>query len=119
THTSKMEKLTGYGEALASKTPFAKGDILLLHSVSGRNPVIVELAMEAKKLGVQTISITNLSFSKEVESRHPSKKNLYQISDLVIDNHGDKGDSMCEITGLDQKVSPSSTVIGSSRSEER
>ncbi|MDN6290553.1 MAG: SIS domain-containing protein [Tetragenococcus koreensis] len=112
THTSQMERLVGYGTALANKTPFKKGDVLILHSVSGRNPVTIELAMEAQKLGVTTIGITNMTYSKSVESRHPSGKNLYDFSDVVIDNHGDIGDGMCEIEGMDQRIAPSSTVIG-------
>lgn len=110
--TSQMERLVGYGKTLADKTPFAEGDILILHSVSGRNPVIIEMAMEAKQKGVNTIALTNLTFSKEVSSRHPSGNHLYEVCDIVIDNHGDKGDAACEIKGIDQKVSPSSTVIG-------
>lgn len=112
THTSKMERLVGYGTLLADKTPFSKGDVLLVHSVSGRNPVTIELAIAAKERGVTIIALTNLSYSKTVESRHPSGKNLYEVSDLVIDNHGHVGDGMCEIDGLDQRVGPSSTVIG-------
>jgi uncharacterized phosphosugar-binding protein len=111
-HTSHMERLVGYGKALANKTPFSSGDILILHSVSGRNPVTIELAMEAQHRGVTTISITNMKYSKSVTSRHPSGKNLYSYSDIVIDNHGDIGDATCDIEGLEQKVSPSSTVIG-------
>jgi uncharacterized phosphosugar-binding protein len=111
-HTSYMERLVGYGKALADMTPFSAGDILILHSVSGRNPVTIELAMEAQHRGVTTISITNMKYSKSVTSRHPSGKNLYAYSDIVIDNHGDIGDATCEIEGLEQKVSPSSTVVG-------
>lgn len=114
THTSHMERLIGYGTVLANATPFQKGDVLLAHSVSGRNPVTIEIAMEAKNRGVTVISITNVSYSKEVTSRHPSGHNLYEISDVVIDNHGEKGDACITIEGLDQKVSPTSTVIGAS-----
>ena len=53
-----------------------------------------------------------MTYSKSVESRHPSSKNLYAFSDVVIDNHGDIGDGMCEIEGMDQRIAPSSTVIG-------
>lgn len=38
-------------------------------------------------------------------------ENLYEISDIVIDNHGDIGDACIELEGLEQKVSPTSTVI--------
>ncbi len=112
THTSQMERLNGYGKLLADKTPFSKGDCLIVHSVSGRNPVTIEIALEAQKKGVTVISITNLDYSKSVSSRHPSGRNLHEYSDIVINNHGDIGDAACKIEGIDQKVSPTSTVIG-------
>ena len=111
TYTSQMERLVGYGTTLAKKTPINKGDVVIIHSVSGRNPVSIEFAIESKKMGATVICITNLTYSKVVSSRHPSGKNLYQVSDLVIDNHGEKGDACVEIDGIDQKVSPTSTVI--------
>lgn len=112
TLTSKMERLVGYGEILASKVDFKKDDILIVHSVSGRNPVTIEIALEAKKKDVKIIVLTNLSYSKSIKSRHPSGKLLYNLGDIVIDNHGDIGDAACEIKGMSQKVAPSSTVIG-------
>ena len=113
TLTSKMERCVGYGTNLAkSKVSFKEDDVLIIHSVSGRNPVAIEIAMEAKKNGAKIIAITNLSYSKTVTSRHPSKKKLYEFADIVLDNHGDVGDACVKIDGLDQKVSPTSTVIG-------
>src|SRR5699024_398361 len=55
THTSKMERLVGYGKILADRTLFKEGDVLVVNSVSGRNPVPIELAMEAQKKGVTVI----------------------------------------------------------------
>ena len=113
TLTSKMERCVGYGTNLAqSKVNFKKDDVLIVHSVSGRNPVAIEIAAEAKKMGAKVIAITNLSYSKSVTSRHPSKKKLYEFADIILDNHGDVGDACVKIDGLEQKVSPTSTVIG-------
>lgn len=111
-HTSQMERLNGYGTLLAKTVGFKEGDVLIAHSVSGRNSVTIEMAMEAKKMGVTVIALTNVSYSKDVTSRHPSGKKLYEIADIVIDNHGEKGDACVTIEGLEQKVAPSSTVIG-------
>ena len=61
THTSQMERLVGYGTALVQKTQIKEGDVVIIHSVSGRNPVIIEFAMESKKRGATVIWITNLS----------------------------------------------------------
>lgn len=110
TMTSEMERLEGYGTNVANKTNISEGDVVIVHSVSGRNPVSIEMAIESKKKGAKVICITNLSYSKDVSSRHSSGKNLYQVSDIVIDNHGEKGDACVEISGLNQKVSPTSTV---------
>lgn len=111
TLTSKMERLQGYGAALASKVELKKDDLLILHSVSGRNPVTVELGIKAKEKGVKIIALTNLTYSKTVKSRDVSGKLLYEIADIVIDNHGDIGDASIKIVdGLN--VAPTSTVIG-------
>ena len=112
TLTSKMERCVGYGTILASKVDFKKDDVLIAHSVSGRNPVTIEIAIAAKEKGAKVIGLTNLKYSKSVSSRHPSGKNLYEFCDIVLDNHGDIGDACVSVEGLDQKVSPTSTVIG-------
>lgn len=112
TFTSQMERLEGYGVALAKTVSFKEEDVLILHSVSGRNPIIIDIALEAQKKGVKIVALTNVTYSKSVSSRHSSGKCLYEVADIVIDNHGDIGDGSCEITGIGQKVGPSSTVIG-------
>lgn len=112
TVTSQMERLEGYGTVLANTIDFKKEDVLILHSVSGRNPIIIDIAIEAKKRGAIIIALTNVTYSKSVISRHSSKKCLYEISDIVIDNHGDIGDACCEISGIEQKVGATSTVVG-------
>lgn len=112
TVTSKMERCVGYGTILASKVNFSKDDVLIVHSVSGRNPVSIEIAIAAKEKGVKIIGLTNLEYSKSVSSRHPSGKNLYEFCDIVLDNHGDIGDACVAIEGSEQKVAPTSTVVG-------
>lgn len=110
--TSDMEKLDGYSTIILNNLPIKDGDILILHSVSGRNPAAIEMAIEAKNRGLFTICITNLTYTKEVTSRHKSGKKLYEICDIVIDNCGDFEDSSMIIDGLKQKIAPSSSIIG-------
>ncbi|MGX7196772.1 SIS domain-containing protein [Enterococcus olivae] len=112
TFTSKMERMDGYGHALAQTVNFKEDDVLILHSVSGRNSVTIDMALEAQRKGVKIIALTNVDYSKSVTSRHASKKRLFELADIVIDNHGDIGDGCCVIEGIEQKVGPSSTVIG-------
>ena len=63
TMTSNMERLVGYGETICKNVPMKEGDILIVHSVSGRNPVSIEIALEAKRRKVSVICITNLEYS--------------------------------------------------------
>lgn len=113
TLTSRMERLVGYGTQLAqARADFKPGDVLIAHSVSGRNPVTVEMAAAAKDAGAKVIALTNLGYSQSVTSRHPSGKRLFELADIVLDNHGHVGDACVEIDGLDQRVSPTSTVVG-------
>lgn len=110
--TSDMEKLDGYTSVILHNTPIKSGDILILHSVSGRNPAAIEMAIEAKKGEIFTIGITNMTYTNKVTSRHKSGKKLCEVCDIVIDNCGDFEDSSIMIEGLEQKIAPSSSVVG-------
>ncbi|WP_259471333.1 sugar isomerase domain-containing protein, partial [Enterococcus faecium] len=88
TFTSQMERLEGYGTNLAKTVSFKNQDVLILHSVSGRNPIIIDLALAAKAKGVKIISLTNVQYSRSVTSRHSSGKRLFEVSDIFNDNHG-------------------------------
>lgn len=112
TQTSAMERIEGYGEVILNHTPIQAGDILIIHSVSGRNTIAIEMALAAKQKGIQVIAITNLTYSKQVTSRHRSGKRLYECADYVIDNCGDFEDSCMLLEGMDQKIAPTSTVCG-------
>lgn len=110
--TSAMEKLDGYPAIILGHTPIQKEDVLILHSVSGRNTAAIEMAMEAKNRGVLTIGITNMTYTKEVTSRHKSGKKLCDVCDIIIDNCGDFEDSSMMLDGMQQKIAPTSSVVG-------
>ena len=110
TMTSSLERIPGLGKTILSKNNVKADDVLILHSVSGRNTVPVEMAIEAKAMGVRTICITNLDYSNGVTSRHPSGKRLFEVCDIVIDNCGRIGDSAMDVGSI--TCSPTSTVIG-------
>jgi len=112
TLTTDMERLSGYGKAIVNANPIASGDVLLLHSVSGRNAVPIDAAIHARLKGAKTICLCNMNTSSKVISRHESGKNLYEVCDVVIDNRGDYGDAVLNLDGFPEKVAPSSTAIG-------
>ena len=109
TLTSRFERL-----ALLEESSAKDGDVILIHSVSGRNAGIVEMALEAKAKNMTVIGITNKAYSEKSTSRHGSRKRLFELCDICIDNGGEFGDGCVSIKGIREKAGATSTVIGAS-----
>jgi len=112
TMTSQIERLPEYGRIIIDNQPVKSGDVLIIHSVSGRNTVTVDAAMRAKEIGAFVIALTNLEMATRQKSRHPSGKSLHDVADLVLDNCGCLGDASLELPGVPEKVAPTSTAVG-------
>ena len=112
TMTSQIERLPEYGRVIVDALPLGEGDVIVVHSVSGRNTVTVDVALRAREKGAAVIALTNMAYTKSVSSRHPSGKNLYEVADLVIDNCGCAGDAALTIEGVPEKIAPTSTAAG-------
>jgi uncharacterized phosphosugar-binding protein len=101
-------------EELASlavrRSAMSPGDALIVSSVSGKSAGVVEVAMAAQRLGVKVIAITNVTYSRAVESLHSSGKRLSEVADVVVDNCGVVGDAILNVEGVDTGVAPSSGV---------
>ena len=113
----KAERIEGYAEILLDdydqKYGIKEGEIILIISNSGRNPLPIEICLESKKRRLKTVAIISLNYSSRVSSRHSSGKNLYEIADHVLDNYVELGDSFMRIPNTKLKIGASSTVIGS------
>jgi uncharacterized phosphosugar-binding protein len=97
--------------ALALKrSSIRPGDVLIVGSVSGRAYITVEVAIQAREMGVYVIGVTGVQQASVAESEHPSGKLLYQVADIVIDTHVVAGDALMAIPGMERKVGPSSGI---------
>ena len=112
TLTSTLERLPGLGRELLNASPAQAGDVLLLASTSGRNAVIVDMALAARERDMTVIGVTSLDYSRQVDSRHPSGQKLMDLCDVKIDNGAPHGDAAVSIEGLAQRVGPLSSVTG-------
>lgn len=112
TLTSRLERLPGYGEQILAETPIEAGDVVIVHSVSGRNAAAVEFAQGARARGAFVIALTSLTYSKSVQPRKPGMPRLFETADLVLDNCVPVGDALVEIPGSNKRVGPASTVTG-------
>ncbi len=112
TLTSRLERVPGLGAALLHEAPARSGDLLLLTSTSGRNAVIIDMALAARERGIRVIGLTAVAYSRSVDSRHPSGRKLMDLCDLVLDNGAPAGDAAVAVAGFPQKIGALSTVTG-------
>ena len=110
--TTQIERLPDYGRVIADFQPIGPGDVVIVHSVSGRNTVTVDFALRCKEKGASIIALTSVATGRKIPSRHPSGKLLMDVADLVIVNCGAVGDGSVEIEGVPEKVGPTSTAVG-------
>lgn len=106
-----FERLDGYAEVILERENVEVGDVLVIASHSGRNSVPVEMALEAGRRGLIVIALTALDFSRQTLSRHSSGKKLYEIADVVLNNHGVAGDGFLSVDGLSESFGPTSSII--------
>lgn len=112
TKSTAIERLEGYAKPILDLYKVDKGDTLIVISNSGRNAVPVEMCLEAKKKGCNVIVITSLKHSKSVASRHSSGLRIFEIADIVLDNHGQQGDASFYVKDYSVPTGPTSTFIG-------
>ena len=112
TLSSRLERLPGFGAQVLAETPIEAGDVVIVHSVSGRNAAAVEFAMGAHARGAFVIGVTSLQYSRAVQPRTRGGPRLFETVDLVLDDLAPLGDALVELPGLPQRVGPISTVTG-------
>jgi uncharacterized phosphosugar-binding protein len=110
--SSMLERENNFAQEFIAEDIRPEDDFFVL-STSGRNPVPIDVALTAKNKGAYTIVITSLEYSLSQPSRHLSGKLLYEIADLVINNHSVKGDAILSHESVSVPFSPTSTVVGS------
>ncbi|MEF2247176.1 SIS domain-containing protein [Paenibacillus sp. IITD108] len=112
TKTSALERLHGYAEIVLEGVDFQPKDVLLVHSVSGRNALAIDIAMFVKAKNIPVVALTSVAFSSMQPSRHNSGLRLYEVADIILDNYAEFGDAAIGLPGSDLKVGPTSTVVG-------
>lgn len=107
-----LENVQGFGPVLWRNFAISPDDALLAISTSGCNAVTIDVALEARRLGMFVVALTSMEHSRESTSRHESGKKLHDVAELVLDQKAPAGDSAVWIAGLETPVSPISSVSG-------
>jgi uncharacterized phosphosugar-binding protein len=107
-----LENVSGFGPVLWRNFATSSDDALLAISTSGCNAVTIDVALEARRLGINVVALTSLQHAAASTSRHESGKKLHEVADVVIDQIAPAGDSVVWIEALETPVAPLSSVTG-------
>ncbi|MFD8385659.1 SIS domain-containing protein [Streptomyces sp. NPDC059679] len=110
---SALERVDGLAGVVLDNSPARAGDLLFIISLSGRNPLPVEMAMHARSLGLKVIGVTSVAYATATASRHRSGDFLKDHCDLVLDSKIAVGDAELTADGVGAPFAPASTVVTS------
>lgn len=110
--SSVLERKNDYAKTFMNAEDIRPGDIMIVLSTSGRNPVPIDVAEIAREKGAFIIVVTSHQYSASQQSRHTSGKRLSDTGDIVIDNGAVKGDAVLKADKFDIPFAPTSTVTG-------
>ena len=107
-----LERTSGYGPVVIGSHDIRAGEVVIVTSNSGVNPVPIEAAIAAKERGARTVSITSYAHYADAPSRMANGKRLGDVTDVTIDTRVPRGDALVTLKGLATPVGGASTVVG-------
>ncbi|MFJ9816731.1 SIS domain-containing protein [Streptomyces sp. NPDC101151] len=110
---SALERVGGLAAAVLDTSPLRAGDALVIISLSGRNALPVEMALNARALGVKVIGVTSVAYAAQTTSRHSSDTFLKDHCDIVLDSKIAVGDAELTLDTIPAPFAPASTVVTS------
>ncbi len=110
-----LERVPGIGDKIVASRDLGPDDVLVITSIYGMNAATIDAALEAKRRNCMVVAITSRQHAARTPAdfvaRHPSKKNLFEIADITIDNHVPHGDLLLRLPGFDQPLAASSSIL--------
>ncbi len=111
----ELERTENYGSAIMKYYDLQPDDVLIIFHNIGINAATIDAAQEAQKAGAKIIAVSSSYWQSEMPPehfiRHSSKKNLFELADVCIDDYNPVGDAAVEVPGFDSPIAPVSNVI--------
>jgi uncharacterized phosphosugar-binding protein len=108
--SGRLERTAGVARPVFERYQPQAGEMLFIFSNSGVNLAPVEMALLAKEHGLISVAVCSLAYAR-VAPLSGAGRRLFEVTDYVIDNGGEQGDSLIAVEGTPWRVGPSSTVI--------
>jgi uncharacterized phosphosugar-binding protein len=110
--STNLERQEDLAESFMVEEDIRTGDVLVVFSTSGKNPVPIDVALRGKEKGALVVALSSHLYTKEQTSRHRSGKFLSDVADIAIDNGSPLGDAVMQHDQLPVSFASTSTVVG-------
>ena len=111
----ELERTEHYGASIVKYYKVQPGEVFIIFHNIGINPATIDAALEAKRCGAKLIAVSSSHWQEEMPQdhfiRHSSKKNLFDLADVCIDDYNPVGDALIRVPGLDRSFGPVSNIV--------
>jgi len=107
-----LERTPGYGNVVVDSHDMRAGEVVIVASNSGVNPVPIDVVLASRGRGARTIAITSDEHYRDAPSRHESGDRLAEVADLTLDTRVPRGDALVTIPGVETPAGGASSVVG-------
>ncbi len=111
----ELERTVNYGRSIVKYFRIKKDEVLIIFHNIGINAATIDAALEAKDQGAKIIAVSSSYWQEEMPEdhfiRHPSKKNLFDLADVCIDDYNPVGDAVINVEGFDTPIAPISNIV--------
>lgn len=110
----ELERTVNYGRSIVKYYRIQKDEVFIIFHNIGINAATIDAALEAKEKGAKIIAISSSYWQNEIPMdhfiRHPSKKNVFDLADICIDDYNPVGDAVVKVEGFDTPIAPASNI---------
>ena len=111
----ELERTEHYGASIVKYYKVQPGEVFIIFHNIGINPATIDAALEAKRCGAKLIAVSSSHWQEEMPQdhfiRHSSKKNLFDLADVCIDDYNPVGDALIRVPGFDRSFGPVSNIV--------
>lgn len=104
-----LERVEGYGKEIMKGYSFDRRDTMWIFSHTGINNVNIDVALQAREIGMKVIVFGAAAESAGKQSRHSSGKTLFELADVVVESCVPLQDASVELKNHRDRIGPLST----------
>ncbi|HZS05478.1 MAG TPA: SIS domain-containing protein [Blastocatellia bacterium] len=104
-----LERQEGYAGVFLQSFPLESRDCMIVFSHGGLNAAPIEVAQEARRLGLTVVTVSSHENARSRQATHSSGEKLSDVAHFAIDNCTPPEDALVDV-GQVEKVAAGSTV---------